>query len=355
MTFENEGERIARVGKILEKYPRKPNPPIGWDRPTPEDFARLDEVEMKQQDSLPLKEQPIKSDPVGTDAGSAHLDRGVGPSPDLASKQETPVAATPNVPTPVALPAIEPRAKGMAKPFEVRAAEITDRTKRLRDKLTAAKGVIRPHLLEEAKELDADAIRFLADVGKSELRRDADTFNRWHKLVTGMIGSVSRPANGARQFFNDVRVAYDRQERSKIAEQQRRNDEAAEVAQKAEREAEVQSHVDAGRVEEAAVLAEESLPPVQSAPVSRETLKVEGTSLVYSVKVDEESPFSDTAKFAAWLIEHHEHLRGMEFKVSYWKTLLTAHLNKDTGAMSMTIPGLNVRVAPSSRHRTAGE
>ncbi len=101
------------------------------------------------------------------------------------------------------------------------------------------------------------------------------------------------------------------------------------------------------------MLKEEPLAPVVS-PAPREATKIENVSLVYSANVDPEAPITDTKAFGAWLAEHHEHLRGMEFKASYWKSMLSAHLNKQNGSMSIEIPGLSVKVSGSSRHR-AGE
>jgi hypothetical protein len=319
--FENEGERVARVSKILEKYPRKPNPPIGWDRPTPEDFKRLDEADMKQ-DSLPLQEQPIKG-------------------------EETPVAATPR-PTNENERSQEVRARELSLPFEPVATKfataIADLLKRPLTRQT----------VEIAKEFDVEAIKYLDELKRSELRRQADSAFSLHRFLTGIYSKLQSPADSLRKTCSDVIVRFDRQERARIAEEQRKREAEIREQQERERAAELEALEADGKAEEAAVLKEEPLPPAV-APAPREATKIEGVSLVYSANVDPDEPITDTKAFGAWLAEHHEHLRGFDFKAAYWKSMLSAHLNKQNGAMSIEIPGLKIKVSGSSRHRSNGE
>lgn len=255
--------------------------------------------------------------------------------------KETTVAATPNVPT------TEAKARELSQPFEPQsqkfATAITDLLKRPLTRQT----------VEIAKEFDVEAIKYLDDIKRSELRRQADSAFSLHRFLTGVISKLSTPAESLRRTCSDVIVRFDRQERARIAEEQREREAAIRKQQEEERAVELKALEADGKVKEAAVLKEEPLPPVLS-PAPREATKIENVSLVYSANVDPDEPITDTKSFGTWLAEHHEHLRGMEFKASYWKSMLSAHLNRQNGSMSIEIPGLKVKVSGSSRHR-AGE
>lgn len=250
--------------------------------------------------------------------------------------KETTVAATPN------LPMNETKARELATPFQPVAdrfaAAITDLQGR---KLTR-------QTVEIAKEYDVEAIKYLNDLKGSELRKQADSAFNLHRFLTGIIAKLSAPADSLRRACSTAIINFDRQERQRAAEEQRQREEALRKQQEAEREAELAALEAAGAVEEAKALEAEPLPPVVST-ASKEATKIDDVSVVYSAGWGE---ITDRVAFTRWLAEHPDEIAGFEPKMAYWKAKGSAHLNKQTGAMSLTIPGLKWAVSGSSRHRT---
>ena len=241
-------------------------------------------------------------------------------------------------------PAVTPqtRAEALAAPFQPVAVRfqsaIADLQKRPLSRAT----------VELAKEYDVDANKYLKDIEASELRKQADSAFSMHRYLTGIIAKLTSPADSLRRQCSSIFTNFDRQERQRLAEEQRDRDAALRAQQEAERVAELEAmkaaEVPAEIIEQRAA---EPIPEVVAPPAKEET-KVAGVSVVYSAGFGE---IIDRAAFAKWLSEHPDDLGGFEPKPAYWKAKLSAHLNKQTGAMSIEIPGLKVLITSSSRHR----
>lgn len=388
----NDYEYWSEVGKRIEKYPQKRERPFDSDRPT---AAQLEEFDMKQE-SLSLKEPPVKGDPDkdtqkgppvensdsvhATDGASAPIltqeqpmaatvkgdpgkveqtnahqsdDAHVGPvanvdratsggstSGDLrpALRKEQPMAATPALMN-------ESRAKELAAPLMPVADQFTLAIKRL-DTLPLTRMTV-----ETAKELDAEASTYIEKVKGSELRRQADAAHNVHRFLTGMLSRLLDPADNLRKRCSRLFADFDRQERARVAEEGRRREEAIRKANEEARRAEIE----AARASEATteeIEALEAAPmPVVAAPAAKEEVKIQGVSLVYSAKL---TRIKDPMAFTKWLAEHSEHIMGFEIKTAYWKTILTGHLDRETGTLSIEIPGVEIEVTSSSRHTKDG-
>ena len=202
--------------------------------------------------------------------------------------------------------------------------------------------------VEIAKELDTDAVQFIAAVDNSQGRKLADAAHQLHKFHTGILARLKAGPDAVRAAARSFLVRYDQEQRRKLAEEQRIREEAIRKQQEEERAALVAALEAQGATAEAEALKEAPPAPVV-APAPREATKIDGVSVVYSAGW---GGITDITAFAKWLGEHPEHVAGMEPKMSYWKSMLSAHLNKTTGQLSIEIPGLKIAISGGTRHRT---
>ena len=254
-------------------------------------------------------------------------------------QEELPLAAAPQVPI------TKESAETLGKPFQPVADKFASAIADL------GKRPLTRQTVEIAKEYDVEAIKYLKDLEGSDLRRHTDAIFQAHRFFTGIIAKLKAPADNLRRTCSDVIGRFDRAERQRLAEEQRVHEEAIRKQQEAERAAELAALEASGATEEAEVLKEAPLAPVV-APPAKEATKIEGISVVYSAGWGK---ITDPVAFTKWLSEHPDEMAGFEPKMAYWKAKATAHFEKTTGAMSLTIPGLEWSITNSTRHRTAGE
>jgi hypothetical protein len=269
---------------------------------------------------LPLKEQPIR---IPTEEPTVETN------------------------TDLAVPDIDGAASGfapMVREFTDHAAEIETLLK---------KDNISVRDVEVAKEYEDPAIQFLKaidDPATSKLRRWATSLHELHRQVTGRMADLSRPAQTLRDKCSQLYRLRTNQVRARELEEQRKREAAERERIRLEREAqeaELAAQATPEATEQLEVLKETPLPEPVSPP-SKSATKIAGVSIVYSAGWGE---ITDTKLFTKWLSEHPDEIAGFEPKLSYWKMKGTSHLNKDTGVMSIQIPGFKFAITDGSRRR----
>lgn len=302
-----------------------------------DELERLEEMEMKQ-DSLPLKEQPIRVPedyraPDFTITGPPRL-------PDKTKETET-VAAAPALTT--------ERAKDLGKPFEPQADKfqiaIADLGKRPLTRQT----------VELAKEYDVEAIKYLKDLEASELRRQTDSAFQLHRFLTGIVGKLKQPAESLRTTCSGVIYRFQQAERTRIAQEQREREAAGRKRQDEERAAERAALEAAGATEEAAIL--DATPPAPViAPPAREETKIENVSIVTKCKLKR---IADPKLFIEKVLAPNPSMLAMLFKQSDsdFSKWLTAQMDKQTAQLSIKPEdlGIEVEFVGGTRHRSAAE
>lgn len=305
-----------------------------------DELERLEEMEMKQ-DSLPLKEQPIKGATQFDADGQVRAGNGGADSHTAASiqNQEETVAAAPALTT--------ERAKDLGKPFEPQADKfqiaIADLGKRPLTRQT----------VELAKEYDIEAIKYLKDLEASELRRQTDSAFQLHRFLTGIVGKLKQPAESLRTTCSGVIYRFQQAERQRIAQEQREREAAIKKQQDEERAAERAALETAGATEEVAIL--DATPPAPViAPPAREETKIENVSIVTKCKLKR---IADPKLFIEKVLAPNPSMLAMLFKQSDsdFSKWLTAQMDKASGQLSIKPEelGLEVEFVGGTRHRSA--
>ena len=296
------------------------------------------------QPKLPLKDQPIKGEndyPPGDDSRRPPR---TTPAPDATvnmgaarqgGQQEQPVEQVPM--------AVD--VEDAAKSYGPLVQQFTDHTRALeailkKDNIT----IMDTEIAIEYENPAIDYLKALEDPKTSKLRRWATSLHELHLQVTGRMAQLAKPAEDLRAICSRVYRTRDRQVIERQREAQRKADVEMAAKVKAEREAEIAQKEAEGATEEAAVLKDAPLPQV--AAFVPPAPKIEGVAIVYSAGFGE---ITDPALFWKYIGEHPEMGGGFEPRMAFWKQMGTSHLNKQTGTMSIEIPGFRFAITNSAR------
>lgn len=294
-----------------------------------------------KQDSLPLKEQPIKG---------AEPENHVDSTPLISTHaQEEPVAAAPAV---VAIkPLTEVREKELQQKFAAQAGELQTRVAALVEKRKKASGIISPFMLAEAQELKELGTKHRAELAESEWRQDATTFHRWHSRLTQLLGFLSKPADDADKLFSDFAFSRKQQVEQAARAERLRLEQIQAAKDQADRDAEIARLKAEERHEEAQIVADTPLPP-PVAPAAKPAAPIAaGVSVVVSVKL---ARIADVGKLVAFLVKNPMLLLQLfEIKEGAWKQFLTNHYDKKSGEMTLDAAdiGIEIEVSGSGRNR----
>ncbi len=282
------------------------------------------------QPKLPLKDQPIKGY--------------VPPTASIEQEHEV-TAREVRGEQPVEQVPMSVDVEDAAKSYGPLVRQFTDHTRALeailkKDNIT----ITDTEIAKEYENPAIDYLKALEDPKTSKLRRWATSLHELHRQVTGRMAQLAKPAEDLRAICSRVYSTRDRQVIERQREAQRKADAEMAAKVKAEREAEIAQKEAEGATEEAAVLKDAPLPQV--AAFVPPAPKIEGVAIVYAAGWGE---ITDPKLFWGYVAEHTELAGGFEPRMAFWKQMGTSHLNKQTGTMSIEIPGFRFAITNSSR------
>jgi hypothetical protein len=308
-----------------------PKPKPRNDAPSAEDLARLEDIEFPSDYRAP--DFTITGPP-------RHEER---------RKETAPMAATP-IPT---VKEAEAHDQALRSDFATRCAELQrdlDAFKKKVQQRAEKRIELRPGIVQEAKDLKERGDAIASAFEKSPWPERTRTANWLHKALTAGRAWVFGPIEEAEKVWKRLAFDLQRQEQVKADTERRRIEDEQRRQQEEQRKKDVEALKSEGRPEEAASVEAAPLPPVL-APVPKETAKIPGVaSISASAKL---KSITDAAALAGWLAKNPTLLLHLfDVKDGAWKKMLTDHLDKKTGAMSIEIPGIEWELVGTVRGKS---
>lgn len=201
-----------------------------------------------------------------------------------------------------------------------------------------AREEIRPGLVAEAADLVAAGEAICAAFEKSPWPERIRTANWLHKALTAGRNLVFAPIVEAEGIHSRLSLNFKLQEQRKAEQERQRQEALQRQEQENQRKAKVATLIEDDRIEEAGVLERQPLPPVMAPPPKPAApipgVKSIATKAKFRRVTDSVALLGFFVKNPALFLELMGAIQGA------WDRLLTAHLDRRTGEISIDIPGI---------------